>query len=290
MQSGCADSNRSRDPVHRPTLGPTTAEPPPIDIPQAEPPPIDPLPCPPGCLLEHLTNGGTHTPISTDLIKINRDHPETETTPPALAPDCVTHVMCTPWVCGLHAGDKSSITICRVNTSNDHMVDGGLNVCVMGDLSSLVDVVDIDTIPISVALEGSSSSYNDCLTKCGFLPLSFPTVPVIFRCVTIAPTWWKPSYHPRRSYLPAMSSFLGCRKDFGTLQSLAVFASPAKTAFGRCSSHYIAVTAYITVRLTYTLWTVTPFNLRAHVQQTTTSPHPGIAQPPNLSPPRAPDK
>jgi hypothetical protein len=87
-----------------------------------------------------------------------------------------------------------------------------------------------------------------------------------------------------------MSSFLGRRKDFGTLQSLAVFASPAKMAFGRCNSHYIVVTAYITVRLTSTLWTVTPFDLRAHVRQTTTSPHPRIAQPPNSSPPRAPDK
>ncbi len=155
-----------------PHLDPPPAEPPPIDIPPAEPPPIDPLSCPPGCLLEHLTNGGTHTPISTDLVNIDWDHPETKTTPPALAPDCVTHVVCTPRVCGLHAGDKSSITICRVNTSNNRMVNGGSNVCVTGDLSSLVDVVDIDPIPILVALEGSSSSYNNCLTKRGFLPLS----------------------------------------------------------------------------------------------------------------------
>jgi hypothetical protein len=52
------------------------------------------------------------------------------------------------------------------------MVDGGSNVCITGNLRSLVDVVNINPIPILVALEGSSSSYNDCFTKRGFLPLS----------------------------------------------------------------------------------------------------------------------
>ncbi len=51
------------------------------------------------------------------------------------------------------------------------MIDGGLNVCVTGDLGSLLDVVDIDPITISVALEGSLTSYDDCITKQGLLPL-----------------------------------------------------------------------------------------------------------------------
>ena len=51
------------------------------------------------------------------------------------------------------------------------MVDGGCNVCVTGDLGSLLDVIDIDPIPISVAIEGSASSFDDCITKRGVLPL-----------------------------------------------------------------------------------------------------------------------
>jgi hypothetical protein len=52
------------------------------------------------------------------------------------------------------------------------MVDGGSNVCVTGDLGSLLDVININPIPISVAIEGSALSFDDCITKRGVLPLS----------------------------------------------------------------------------------------------------------------------
>ena len=52
------------------------------------------------------------------------------------------------------------------------MVDGGSNVCVTGDLGSLLDVIDINPIPISVAIEGSALSFDNCITKQGVLPLS----------------------------------------------------------------------------------------------------------------------
>ena len=52
------------------------------------------------------------------------------------------------------------------------MVDAGSNVCITSDLGSLLDVVDIDPISISVAIDGSSSSFDDCITKRGVLPLS----------------------------------------------------------------------------------------------------------------------
>jgi hypothetical protein len=86
--------------------------------------------------------------------------------------DSITHVVCTPPVCGLRGDDRSSITICRVNNAPDQMVDGGSNVCVTGDLGSLLDVFDINPISISAALEGSSTTYDDCITKRGVLPLS----------------------------------------------------------------------------------------------------------------------
>ena len=52
------------------------------------------------------------------------------------------------------------------------MIDGGSNVCITGNLNSLLDVVDIEPITISVAIEGSPTSYDDCITKWGLLPLS----------------------------------------------------------------------------------------------------------------------
>jgi hypothetical protein len=52
------------------------------------------------------------------------------------------------------------------------MIDGGSNVCVTGDLSSLLDVTDIQPITISIALEGDPASYDDCITKRGLLPLT----------------------------------------------------------------------------------------------------------------------
>jgi hypothetical protein len=54
------------------------------------------------------------------------------------------------------------------------MIDGGSNVCVTGNLESLLDVVDIEPITILVALKvkGAPESYNNCITKQGLLPLS----------------------------------------------------------------------------------------------------------------------
>jgi hypothetical protein len=52
------------------------------------------------------------------------------------------------------------------------MVNGGSNVCVTGDLGILLDVVNIDPIQISVALEGAPASLDNCITKRGLLPLT----------------------------------------------------------------------------------------------------------------------
>ena len=52
------------------------------------------------------------------------------------------------------------------------MVDGGSNVCVTGDIGSLLDVIGINPIPISVAIEGSASYFDNYITKRGVLPLS----------------------------------------------------------------------------------------------------------------------
>jgi hypothetical protein len=88
-----------------------------------------------------------------------------------LITNSITHVVCSPRVCGVQGNARLLVTICWVLKPTTHMIDGGLNVCITGDLSSLLDVVDIKPILILVPLEGSLTSYDDCITKCGLLPL-----------------------------------------------------------------------------------------------------------------------
>ena len=85
--------------------------------------------------------------------------------------DSVTHVVCSPRVCGLQGDDATSV-ILRVADSSGHLIDGGSNVCVTGDLHALLDVTDIPPIAISVALDGVPSSADDDITKRGLLPLT----------------------------------------------------------------------------------------------------------------------
>jgi hypothetical protein len=85
--------------------------------------------------------------------------------------DSVTHVVCSPRVCGVH-GDSSSITLHNTMLKTQKMVDGGSNICVTGDIGLLLDIVDVEPFAISVALEGAPSSYDDCITKQDLLPLT----------------------------------------------------------------------------------------------------------------------
>jgi hypothetical protein len=86
--------------------------------------------------------------------------------------DSVTHIVCSPRVCGVQSDLRSSIRLRDGTQSPPRMIDGGSNVCVTGDLSSLLDVTDIHPITISIALEGDPASYDDCITKRGLLPLT----------------------------------------------------------------------------------------------------------------------
>jgi hypothetical protein len=62
--------------------------------------------------------------------------------------------------------------LCRDSTSSviAKLMDGGANICVAGDLSILVDTVDIDPMPISVAVAGDNVTSDDCCTKRGYTP------------------------------------------------------------------------------------------------------------------------
>jgi hypothetical protein len=88
--------------------------------------------------------------------------------------DSITHVICSPRVCGIKGDDDSSVRIMRAKnfTAHGNVIDGGSNVCITRDLNFLLDVVDIAPIDILVALSGSSSSLNDKISKRGLLPLT----------------------------------------------------------------------------------------------------------------------
>jgi hypothetical protein len=51
-------------------------------------------------------------------------------------------------------------------------MDGGANICMTGDLSNIVRVVDIPPMPITVAILEEMVSYDNCCTKWGYTPFS----------------------------------------------------------------------------------------------------------------------
>jgi hypothetical protein len=51
-------------------------------------------------------------------------------------------------------------------------MDGGANICVMDDLSTMVGVVEIPPMVITVALAGTDTSQDNCCTKQGYTPLT----------------------------------------------------------------------------------------------------------------------
>ncbi len=87
--------------------------------------------------------------------------------------DSITHVVCSPWVCGIRGNDGPLAQIMRITEpmANGNLIDGGSNVCVTGNLNILLDVVDITPIDILVANNGNSSLLDDKISKRGLLPL-----------------------------------------------------------------------------------------------------------------------
>jgi hypothetical protein len=87
--------------------------------------------------------------------------------------DSVTCIITSPRVCGLNGDARSRVQ--RTSTGGGQhfssMVDGGVNICLTGTLSLLVDTISISPMPISVAVEGTGASIADCCTKRGLLPL-----------------------------------------------------------------------------------------------------------------------
>jgi hypothetical protein len=60
----------------------------------------------------------------------------------------------------------------RVATNSGNLLDGGSNVCIMGDPTILLDLTNIVPIEISIALDGTPSLLDDKITKHRLLPIS----------------------------------------------------------------------------------------------------------------------
>ena len=141
-------------------------------LPDPEPPPRVPPSFPPNSLFDLTSRPISPTSVTIDLRapqELDSELAQLLDLPSIM--DSVTHVVCSPGVCGVH-GDSSSIKLHNNMLKAQKMVNGGSNVCVTGDIGLLLDVVDIDPFAISVALKGAPSSYDDCITKQGLLPLT----------------------------------------------------------------------------------------------------------------------
>jgi hypothetical protein len=88
--------------------------------------------------------------------------------------DSITWVFGTPRVCGLVGDSQITVQVMLLAASLQFssMVDGGANICLAGNLSLLVDAMDIPSLPILVAVEGDGMSMADCCTKRDLLPLT----------------------------------------------------------------------------------------------------------------------
>ncbi len=85
--------------------------------------------------------------------------------------DSVVRITVRPRVFGVQLDSTSTI---RIKRHSHSLMDGGANICLTGDLSILVGVVDIPLMPITVATAGSNPTLDDNCTKRGFLPLTLP--------------------------------------------------------------------------------------------------------------------
>jgi hypothetical protein len=145
-----------------------------------------PKPPPPTCTMDFPQGSLAHNllqPTTQRLCSVGQMEDTTRPDSPTLVAS-VTYVSPSPHVCGLISADTSSVRLVPPDNSCP-LIDGGSNICVTGDTNRLVDSVDNPPVTISVALEGSPSSFDDTITKWGFLPLT----------VSDGTTYFQPCYY-----------------------------------------------------------------------------------------------
>jgi hypothetical protein len=83
--------------------------------------------------------------------------------------DSVIRITDRPWVFGLWLDGKSSV---RIQKWLKSLMDSRANICVTGDLTPLVNIINIPPMPITVTTFGDGTSLNECCTKRGYIPLT----------------------------------------------------------------------------------------------------------------------
>jgi hypothetical protein len=139
----------------------------PVPFPLAQPPPSCTVPFPLGSLIDNLTRP---PPSCVTFIANSNNPPDANMVMPNLS--TVTHLVASPRIYGLCGDGAFYVKVCIIDGKLSRLIDGGSNVCVTGDLHHMVDVVNIEPIPILVALEGAFSTFEDCITKWCLLPLT----------------------------------------------------------------------------------------------------------------------
>jgi hypothetical protein len=160
--------------------------------PPAEPPPSPPDPdhydiphsdIPPGSVLDNIMRGpncswSPTTPFEFPFYTCLALRPTSPAIPGStydnplpfpLPSASVFWVVVTPWVFGIKGNSRSTI---QIKSTDWSLMDAGTNICLMGDLSILADAVDIPPLPITVALNGNSTSLDDCCPKKDYIPLT----------------------------------------------------------------------------------------------------------------------
>jgi hypothetical protein len=161
-------------------------------LPPAKPTPPAPNPSPPnqlasshqtdprGCLIDRVLGDSSHhlstnpmtnqanSHLQSDLASLLEGQSDLASLPevPSLS-DSVVHVKCHPRIFGLHNDRRSTVRIKKLLS----LINRGANICLTNNLNLLVDAINIQPLPITVALN-NKVTLNDCCTKRGFTPLT----------------------------------------------------------------------------------------------------------------------
>jgi hypothetical protein len=127
-------------------------------------------PCLPSSLLEFPCDPTTTSPsksLSTTPGPLILQIVELPDFP--LVMDSLTRVVGYPRIFGLKSNSSSYVQVRRLATL---LIDGGANACLTGDLDLLVNLIEIPSLPILVAINAENSTLNNSCTRQRYLPLT----------------------------------------------------------------------------------------------------------------------
>ena len=120
---------------------------------------------PHGLIFDTITRSPSPTSVTTNLAGLS-DLTVDQANFNAYSPPrgSVIHIRCRPCIFDLRRNSASTVVA--------KLINGGANICITGDLSTLVNIKEIPPMPILVAIAGNAISSDDCCTKRGYTPLT----------------------------------------------------------------------------------------------------------------------